>query len=91
MTSKVIPLPVEGASREEEHAYFKKVFDELHEQIATLNKAVETTENQRQLRAWAVDRVMRALERRETLPHADEVIAYAEALKNYADGGLASE
>jgi len=80
------PLPLENCTPEESIQYLKTHIENLDEKIEQLEEALVKNENDRQLRAWAVDISSRAFEK-SINPDPGAVIEYAKKIGSYADNG----
>lgn len=85
---KVNPLPKEGCTVEEENEFLKTHVENQNELIEQLKAAAVTTQNEKELRAWGVDRAVRLFERQVNwAPDAAIVLAIARKLIEYAENG----
>ena len=82
------PMPKEGCTVEEENAFLKTHVENQNELIEQLKKAALESQNERELRAWGVDRAVRLFENHtDKAPDAAIVLAIARQFVKYADGG----
>lgn len=75
------PLPSENCTKEEAIAYLQKHIEHQNDRIDELTNALRKNENERQLRAWAVDLATRNFKEAD----AAQIIALAEKYREYAD------
>lgn len=82
------PLPKEGCTLEEENEFLKTHVENQNELIEQLKAAAVKTQNDKELRAWGVDRAVRLFERQTTqAPDAMIVLAIARMFIDYAENG----
>jgi len=80
----MIPVPKEDCTKEEAIEYLSKHIELLNEEIHKIR-----SDDEKQTRAWALDRAVRVYEKASVPPQFTAIEAMANDMYNYAMGGAA--